>query len=239
MKKGTYFIFIAALIGFFPWKADAALFEDREARRSILDLRARVNEKADASALLELSKQNDILRQDVARLRGQIEVMANELKILQQRNRDLYMDLDNRLQHFEPTKVVVDGKSVVLQPEERQAFDAAEASFAAGNYAEAITAYNNFLRRYPKSGLAAATQFGLGSAYFMQKDFRKSVAAQAALIKNFPESEKVPEAMLNMASSHAILKELQSARKVLNSIIEKYPDSDAAREAQQRLDQLE
>ena len=238
MKKAAYFIFMTLSVSLLPWQASAAFFEDKEARRSIIDLRARVNDKADASALLELSKQNEMLRHEVARLRGQVEVITNELRALQQRNRDLYMDLDNRLKHFEPRQLVVDGKNVIVQPDEKQAFDVAEASFAAGNYREAITQYTAFLRRFPQSGLAASAQFGLGNAYFMQKDFKKSIETQAALIKKFPASEQVPEAMLNMASSQIILKELWSARRTLNAIIEKYPDTDTAKKAKQRLDQL-
>ncbi|MDR1310765.1 MAG: tol-pal system protein YbgF, partial [Burkholderiaceae bacterium] len=68
------------LVCLFPFQASAALFEDTDARRSILDLRARMNEKADKSAMLELSKQNELLRQEVDRLRGQIEVLTNELR---------------------------------------------------------------------------------------------------------------------------------------------------------------
>lgn len=222
-----------------PWQARAALFEDSDARRSILDLRAKVNEKADKSALLELSKQNETLRQELDKLRGQVEVLTNEVRTLQQKQKDFYIDLDNRLGKFEPQQVTVDGKSAVVQPEEKKAFDAAEAAFQAGNYKEAVSGYNTFLRRYPKSGLAVLAQFGLGNAYYLLKDYKNALSTQDALVKKYPGSEKVPEAMLNMASSHLGLKNLWAAKKTLNTIIEKYPESEAASEAKQRLKQME
>ena len=238
MSRKASFILVTALACLVPLQADAALFEDKDARRSIIDLRTRVNNKADASALVELSRQNDMLRHEVARLRGMVEVLTNEFKGLQHRQRELYMDLDRRVSQFEPRQIVVEGKSFVIAPEEQKAFDGAEAAFAAGNYKDAITAYNAFLRRYPQSGLAVAARFALGNAYFMQKDFKNAISTQTALIKQHPDSEKVPEAMLGMANSHIGLKEFWSAKRTLNQIIEKYPDSDAARQAKQRLQQL-
>ena len=220
-------------------QAIAALFEDTEARRSILDLRAKVNDKADKSALLELSRQNEALRQDVDRLQGQIEILTNEIQVLQQKQKDFYLDLDSRLGNFEPRQVTVDGKNALVQPEEKKAFDKAEAAFQAGSYKEAVSAYSTFLKRYPKSGLAVLAQYGLGNACYLLKDYKGALSAHAILIKRYPESTKVPEAMLSMASSHLGLKDLWAAKKTLRTLIEKYPDAEAATEAGERLKQIQ
>ncbi|MDL2284994.1 tol-pal system protein YbgF [Oxalobacter sp. OttesenSCG-928-P03] len=239
MNKTPYFFLSLVIACMLPWQAKAALFEDADARRSILDLRAKVNEKADKDALLELSRQNETLKEEVARLRGQVEVLTNELKTLQQKQRDFYVDLDNRVGKFEPQQVTVDGKNAVIQPEEKQAFDKAEAAFQAGDYKEAVSAYNTFLRRFPKSGVAVLAQYGLGNSYYLLKDYKNALSAHAVLVKRYPESEKVPETMLTMASCHLGLKDLWAAKKTLNTIVEKYPESEAAAEAKQRLKQME
>lgn len=223
----------------FPWQASAALFEDADARRSILDLRTKVNDKADKSALLELSRQNEALRQDVDRLQGQVEVLMNEIQVLQQKQKDFYLDLDGRLGNFEPRQVTVDGKSTVVQPEEGKAFDKAEAAFQAGNYKEAVSAYSAFLKRYPKSGLSVLAQHGLGNALYLLKDYKGALSAHAVLVKRYPESAKAPEAMLSMASSHLGLKDLWAAKKTLRTLMEKYPNSEAAAEAGERLKKMQ
>ncbi|MCM1511946.1 MAG: tol-pal system protein YbgF [Oxalobacter formigenes] len=233
--KTAVFLFSLTAACLVSWQAQAALFEDADARRSILDLRAKVNEKADKSALLELSRQNEALRQDVDRLHGQVEVLMNELSVLQQKQKDFYLDLDGRLGQFEPRQVTVDGKSAVVQPEERKAFDKAEAAFQAGHYKEAASAYGAFLKRYPKSGLAVLAQHGLGNALYLLKDYKGALSAHAVLVKRYPESAKAPEAMLSMASSHLGLKDLWAAKKTLRTLMEKYPDSEAAAEAGERL----
>lgn len=222
-----------------PWQAKAALFEDSDARRSILDLRTKVNEKADKTALLELSNQNELLKQEVAKLRGQVEVLMNEIQVLQQKQNNFYVDLDNRLGKFEPQQLVVDGKNVVIQPAESQAFDKAEAAFQAGDYKQAASAYDTFLRRYPKSGIAVLAQYGLGNAYYLLQDYKNALSAHAVLLKRYPDSEKIPDAMLSMASSHLGLKDLWAAKKTLNTIVKKYPDTEAAKEATERLKKME
>ena len=106
--------------------AAPGLFDDDEARKAILDLRAKVTaltarldakleEKADKTGLLELNNQNEQLRAEIASLRGQIVVLMNELANAQKRQQDFYADLDKRLRALEPKKVSVDGREVTIE----------------------------------------------------------------------------------------------------------------------------
>lgn len=89
MKKSSR-LFIALLVAA-TWlpisQAHAGFFEDDEARRSILDLRAKVkdleNSKLDKSSGVNLTNQDDALRDEIARLRGQIEVLTNQVKTME------------------------------------------------------------------------------------------------------------------------------------------------------------
>lgn len=221
-----------------PLQAQAALFEDDEARRAILDLRGKMAEKADRANLLDLASQNETLRQEVARLQGQIEVLSNEVSNLQKRQKDFYVDLDARLKKLEPQKVVVDGKEASVELAEQQAYDEALTRFKEGDYKKAASGFADFLRRYPKSGYAPAAQYWLGLAYYAQADYRNAIAAQSLVVKNYPDSPKAADAMLNIASGYEQLKDKASAKKTLGSLIAKYPDSQAAANAKQRLAQM-
>ena len=75
MKRQSRLL-IALLVActWFPvHEAGAALFEDDEARRHILDMRAKMKEveeeKADKASLLEVANQNEALREEIARLK--------------------------------------------------------------------------------------------------------------------------------------------------------------------------
>lgn len=237
----TRFTWAAAVLAactLLPLQASAGLFEDDEARRAILDLRGKMAEKADKSSLLDLSGQNESLRQEVARLRGQVEVLTNEIANMQRRQKDLYVDLDARIRKLEPQQVLVDGKEASVGMAEQKAYDAALTHFKEGGYKMAADGFIDFLKRYPQSGYAPAAQYWLGNAYYAQRDYRSAVAAQAEVVKKYPDSPKAADAMLNMASSYMELKDKANARKTLESLIARYPKSQAAENAKQRLSQL-
>jgi tol-pal system protein YbgF len=218
--------------------AHAALFGDDEARKAILDLRTQVAGKADASAILELSNQNDMLRQEVARLNGRIEVLNNQVTTLQQQQKSFYVDLDTRLRKLEPKSVTVDGQQAMVGQNEQQAYDNALTLFKSGDYKKSGAAFADFINTYPASAYAPSAQYWVGNAYYSQSDYRSAIAAQKTLISKYPDNPKVPDAMLNIASSEIALKDKTSAKKMLHALIEKYPDAPAAQTAKERLDNL-
>lgn len=226
--------------------AQAAIFGDDEARRAILDLRnrietlqrdvnARLDAKTDKSGTLDLATQNEQLRQEIARLRGQIEVLTNELANTQQRQKDFYVDLDGRLRKLEPQKMTIDGNEVNVEPGEQAQYDSAVALLKAADYRGAAAAFNDFLRRYPRSGFAPSAQYLLGTAYYAQRDYQNAINAQQSVINNYPDNSRAADAMLNIASSQAELKDRAAARKTLETLIGRYPESGAAKTAKDRL----
>jgi tol-pal system protein YbgF len=225
-----------------PLQAQAALFEDDEARKAILEIRTRLNNmqseidaKADKTNNFELNNQNEQLKQEVSRLRGEIEVLTNELANTQKRQKDFYVDLDNRLRKMEPQKITVDGKEVSVEQGEQRSYDAALAYFKAGDYKNAGASFYDFTRRYPQSGLAPSAQYWLGNTYYAQRDYRNAIAAQQVVVKNYPDSPKAADALLNIASCHMELKDKAAAKKTLETLVAQYPDSQAALTAKERL----
>ncbi len=223
-----------------------ALFGDDEARKAILELRGKVDAlqkenaaqlegKASQKSVLDLASQNEQLRQEIAKLRGQIEVLSNELANAQQRQKDFYVDLDNRLRKMEPQRVTIDGKEVSVDPAEQKSYDAALASFNGGDYKAASTALANFVRSHPQSGYMANAQYMLGNSYYALRDYRNAIAAQQAVVKNFPDHAKAPDALLNIATSQLELKDRAATRKTLESLVAKYPGAPAAQTAKERL----
>jgi len=234
-----------AALSLAPLQSRAALFEDDDARRAILDLRTRldsvqneINTKADKSNNFDLNNQNEQLRQEVSKLRGQIEVLTNELANEQRRQKDFYVDLDTRLRKLEPQKVTIDGKEVTMEQGEQKAYDAALASFKAGDYKNAGASFFDFLRRYPQSGLAPSAQYWLGNTYYAQRDYRNAISTQQAVVKNHPDSPKAADALLNIASCYTELKDKAAAKRTLETLVAQYSESPAAQTAKERLSAL-
>ncbi len=244
--KSIFAVTMLVAASSFTLPAQAGLFDDDEARRAILDIRSRIDSvrrdtdvkldaKADKNSLLDLASQNEQLRQEVARLRGQLEVLANDLANTQQRQKDFYVDLDTRLRKLEPQKITVDGKETSVEPAEQKTYDTALALFKAGDYKTAGAAFTDFLRRYPQSGFAATAQYFLGTSYYAQRDYKNAITAQQVVVKNYPDNPKAADALLNIASCYAELKDRPAAKKTLESLVELYPSSPAAQTAKERL----
>jgi tol-pal system protein YbgF len=224
----------------------AGIFDDNEARKAILDMRSKVDaltneansrmeSKAEKSSVLDLASQNEQLRQEIAKLRGQIELLNNELANAQQRQKDFYVDLDKRLRVLEPQQITLDGKQVSVLPGEQKAYEAAFALFKSGDYKAASAALADFLQKYPQTAYGATAQYLLGNAYYAQLDYNNAISAQQAVVKHYPGSPKAPEALLNIASCYTALKDKASAKKTLSEVISQFPDTAAAHTAKERL----
>jgi len=118
---------------------------------------------------------------------------------------------------------------------EQRAYDAAHQLRRNGNYAGAITAFQTFVKTYPKSRLAPAAQYWVGDSHFNLREFRVAIATQRQLLATWPDNEKVPDALLNIASSQAELGEAAAARKTLEELVARHPLSEAAERAKRRL----
>ncbi len=233
-------------IALLPSIAMAGLFDDDEARRAILDMRtkidavsaqldAKLEAKSDKSSALELSNQNELLRAEIAKLRGQVEVLTNDLSNTQRRQQDFYVDLDNRLRKLEPKRVTVDGKDAVVEVNEQRAYDAAMTLFKAAEYKNASDAFSGFLTSYPQSAYAGSAQYWLGNSYYAQRDCKNTISSLQVLVKSYPDNAKTPDAMLNIAACYLELKNKNASKKTLEAVLAQYPDSEAARAAKSRL----
>jgi tol-pal system protein YbgF len=244
----------------FSLSARAALFDDDEARKRIEATNQRVTQIQDrvsaletqlkSQGLVELFSQVEQLKSDVAKLRGQIEVLIYEQEQQQKRQRDLYVDLDSRMRKLEggPGPAAAGGEAPPVAPvaspppppiaaasSEQKAYDVALDQFKAGSYGPAIAGFNAFVKTYPKSALAPSALYWIGNAQYAQRDFRGAIATQRQMIAAYPDSLKVPDAMLNIATAQLDLADAAAAKRTLEDLVAKFPKSDAAVKAKQRL----
>lgn len=231
--------------------AHAALFEDDEARRAILDLRQKfdTSQQRETEAfkkvnednaqmrrsLLDLSSQIETLRSEMATLRGQNEQLTRGLADAQRNQKDLSQGVEERLRKVEPGKVMVDGREFAAEPAEKQEFDAALATLRKGDFATAQNGFLALMKRYPQSGYKSSAFFWLANAQYALRDYRSAVTNFRALVNADPTHQRAPEALLSMANCQIELKDAKSARKTLDDLVKAYPQSEAALAAKERL----
>lgn len=237
----------ALLLGWAACTAQAALFEDDEARKAILDLRQRMDSSQEEvrrsseemrRSLLDLQNQIEALRVELARMQGQNEQLARGVAELQRQQKDVVQGVDDRLRKLEPSKVSVDGREFIAEPAEKRDFEAALGIFRKGDFAASQAAFIDFLKRNPQSGYAPSAHFWLGNARYATRDYKDAVQNFRTLLAQAPDHLRAPEAVLSIANCQIELKDLRGARKTLEELVKAYPQSEAAAAAKDRLARL-
>lgn len=234
--------------------AQAQLFSDDEARRAILDVRGRVEQLQrdtlrrieDLSARidrieqttrgqLDLQNQIQAMRQEIATLRGQLEVQTNELAKTQRSQRELAGDVDGRLKRFEPVAVNLDGRQVNVDPAERRAYEGALAVFRAGDFRGAQSAFQQFAAAYPQSPYSPSVQYWIGSSQYAQKDNKGAIATLQAFAQRHPDHPRAADALLTVGNAQLDAGDRKAASDTFRLVTEKYDGSGAAQTARERL----
>jgi len=248
---------MAAMLAASLSSAHAAIFEDGEARRAILEMRQRVDglqlsqqrsaeevrklgeENAQLRrSLLDLQTQIETLRAEQAKLNGQNEQLLRDVGELQRRQKDIAQGVDERLRQFEPIKVTVDGREFQADAAEKRDFEAALAVFRSGKFPDASAAFAAFVRQYPRSGYVPSARFWLGNAQYATREYKEAIGNFKQMLTEAPTHARAPEAALSIANCQIELKDTRTARKTLEDLLRAYPQSEAAVAAKERLSRL-
>jgi tol-pal system protein YbgF len=214
--------------------------------KAILERLERLETAYNNQGLVTLLAQVEGLKSEVRKLRGQLEVHNYTIELTQKRQKDLYVDLDERMNKLasamreKPVNGTGESSSVpaalAADPmAEAKDYEAALGHYKMGNYPAAINAFQQFLKDHQASSMASNAQFWIGQSHFSAKDFKSAIANQQKLLILYPGSPKAPDAMLNIASSQIELGDLAGARSTLEQLVAKHPGSQAAELAQKRL----
>lgn len=229
----------------------AALFEDDEARKAILDLRQRVevmrgeaDQARQAStneltglgkSLLDLQRQIELLKAEIATLRGSNEQVMRELSEVQRQQKDQLQAMQARFSKLEPVKIQLDGVEFLADQAQTRDYEAALAVFRKGEFVNAQSLFSSFVARYPASGYVVPALFWLGNAQYATRNYKEAMDNFRVLIAKDPEHVRTPEAVLSVANCQLELKDSKGARKTLTDLVKAYPQSEAAVAAKERL----
>jgi tol-pal system protein YbgF len=134
-------------------------------------------------------------------------------------------------------------------PSAESAYQAAYLDFSRGNYALAIPAFREFIRRYPDSPLADSAQYAIGECYFSmarasapagqpdksRQELEQAVQEFRKVFANYPRGSKVPTALYKEALALTELKQTALAQARLEYLLQHFPQSEEAPLAKERL----
>ena len=235
--------------------AHAAIFDDDEARRRIEltnqrvaqlqrqleDRLALLEQQAKSGGLADLGTQVQLLQSDLAKLRGQIEVITYELEQSQKRQRDLYVDLDSRLRKIEASP------ALSAPPANSGAPDAAAPSGTAppsagtlppaaavppgiGAGAPAVVATAPPVRN-PADGVAEQRAYDAALDLFKRGDYQGAINGFSAFVKTYPRSPLASSAYYWIGNAQYARRDYRGSIATQRQLLKEFPDTSKAPDA--------
>ena len=249
-----YLILASALLFTMTPAAYAALFSDGEARENIKQLEQQVQAQNQASqksldeikknqeaidrrlaemesvvkgqGLVDLLNQIQTLNQEMSRIKGQLEVAAHNIEMSQQRQRDLYTDIDTRLRKLEA------GAATGAMPP-TGAVDAIGATMSADNpatpgYPSSVTATVAPTLAPPGGASNAGTgsearDFEQAQSLYQAGKYREAFDAYEKFLQAYPNSSQAPEAQYALGFTQFSLKNYKAAMNTQQKLIKQHP----------------
>jgi tol-pal system protein YbgF len=202
-------------------------------------------------SLVNMTQQVGSLERRGDEIQGRVEELEHNSETTADRQRQLYADLDARIQELEAALSAANARSVLeggtLSPgqlpvpggSDRDNYQAAFELLKEQRYEPAAMAFQQFLVTYPDSELADNAQYWLAESHYVTQLFGEALREFEVVITKFPRSRKVPDALLKMGYCNYELKRWAAARESLARVRAEYPETTASRLAGQRLERMD
>lgn len=181
----------------------------------------RVERVIDNQSLIELATQVDQLQSQTQALRGEIETLRFETESASNRQRDLYVDVDQRMQALEsrPTPRVLPESAPFTQAPPVSV----EGASPAGDGTLALEPDPALALPLP----AGNDQDNYQAAFDLLKDGRypDSASAFAQFLTVFPNSPLADNAQYWLAETHYVQRDFSTALPAFEEVVNTYPDS--------------
>lgn len=204
-----------ALILFLPVSGMAASQESLEKRVERMEL------ILESKGLMELMRQSTAMQEELRDLRGKNEVLQHELKELKARQRELYLDMDRRLQEIEASGTARTGGATV-------------APAAAGVTTVTVVSGDGKTRTEPagpppvkSNEPTAAERDAYKQAFELLKQGRydRSITAFQAFLKQYPGSGYAANAQYWLGEANYVQRQFKDALMEFEKVVNNFPNS--------------
>jgi tol-pal system protein YbgF len=228
-----------------------ALFEDEGARKKLNEIQDQLNalqssiefeikekftnfeksNKVDPKLINSLSERINTLFDDLAKLRGEVEVLTYSLQTSEERQKVLYKELNERLQKIEDSAVKIENNvnsaesppknqpltqnNLIIQEEVLPEI-APEPIPQAADLPPLVDKNIEYQEFEDAKKLITATKY------------KEAFDALDKFVINYPNSELLPEAKYNLGYTQFALRNYKAAINTFNKIVLEYPDNPIA-----------
>ncbi len=213
--------------------------------RGSLDQRVATLERtinARMNAQQNIQTQLDEMQLEVNELRGAVELHTHKLEQILQRQRELYLEIDRRMEAVmaQPTPVQLPEPAPVDEGiSEREAYDTAvNLILKDKRYDDAIPAFEQFLQDYPQSNFTSNAHYWLGQLLFNKRDWAAAEQHFDRVVRFYPDSSKRADSLLKLGVIAEKKSNIARATQLFEQVIAEYPNASEKRLAESRLRNL-
>ncbi|OFC69425.1 tol-pal system protein YbgF [Alteromonas confluentis] len=212
-----------------------------------------------------LQQQIDTMQGEIDELRGTVEVHTNQLEKVLERQRELYLEIDKRVEAlkqagigaassadpqaaYTPPATPAASRPTQSQPaastssaarNDQSDSDAYEAAvnliLKSGEYDRAIASLQSFLSDYPDSSYVPNAHYWLGQILFREQQWDAAYEQFDTVVNQYSDSAKRPDAIFKLGMIAERQGNANKARSLFEQVIKEYPDSAATKLAQSRM----
>ena len=216
----------------------------------------RIEQLMGNQVLTEQLQQMDLMRQELTELRELVEGQEHQLTLIKQRQRNLYQDMDRRLQNLEAGSVRSSsaGSNVsslsasnVAPPVSAADMNAASliepplSESDAASDTDGKSAYSQAFNVLKEGDYAKAiSKFKtFMQAYYASRDYKSALQVFQGIVISTPNSSKALDAELKIGYTYYAMQDWTAARQTLEGLIAKHPDAKRSVEkANKRLERM-
>jgi len=230
-----------------PWAANAQAPISSVGSGSVEDRVTQLERISNAHSqlLTQLQQQVADNQSDIDSLRGQIQESQYQLNQVIERQKQVQLQIDalgsggaaatQQPASGDQSGAVVGG-APVQSGDANTDYNAAIALVQdKSRQADAIAAFQNFIKKYPDSTYLPNAHYWLGQLNYNQGKRDDAAYYFANVVKNYPKSPKAPDAMYKVGVIMQDKGDSAKAKAVYQQVISKYPGTDGAKQAQKRL----
>lgn len=236
---------IAALV-LFGAAAEAAPAPVESATSSSLSDRVSVLERmveSRSSMQHRIQGQLDEMQTEVNQIRGDLELHSHKLEQILQRQRELYLEIDRRIEMVTTqnnTQPPLDVPAPALQPmisdDENTLYDSAvNLILKEKKYEQAVPQFQSFLKQFPKSDYVPNAHYWLGLLLFNKQEWQTSEEHFNKVVSFYPDSGKRADSLLKLGVIAQRKGNNARALQLYEQVVSEYPDSSVRKLAETRL----
>lgn len=242
-----------------PWAATAQAPISNVGSGSVEDRVTSLERISNAQGQLlnQLQQQLSDNQRDIDSLRGQIQESQYQLNQVVERQKQIYQQMDSLsqggAQSASAAAGAAGGAAAGASSDAGGSASAAAAATPSGGdensdynaavslalekkqYDQAISAFQSFVKQYPKSTYQPNANYWLGQLFYNKGKKDDAAYYFAVVVKNYAKSPKAPDAMYKVGIIMQEKGQADKAKAVFQQVIKQYPTSAAAKQAKSRV----